>query len=168
MVAIQEDEDKAISEVEAIEESYEQAADFYEPLSDWEPIDGYPCMACLNREDEMYQNCSLCGESPMDGLENADGRIVTTINPLSPPLRWATPLDPDDPFPQWVDDMEQKNISSHTRGKHVTVPIYPACVARPVGKTELEKTPKAIAAREKEWKNLAEKKTWNFRTVREW
>ena len=77
-------------------------------------------------------------------------------------------MGPDDPFPQWVDDMEQKNVSSHTRGKHVTVPIYPACVARPVGKAELEKTPKAIAAREKEWKNLADKKTWNFRTVREW
>lgn len=53
-------------------------------------------------------------------------------------------------MPKWVDDVEQKNISSHVRGKHVKVQIYPACVARPVGKKELEETPKAIAARETE------------------
>ena len=151
--------------MEAIQESYERAADFYKPLSDWEPVDSYPCMACLTREDLMYENCPLCGESPMDDLGQADGRVITTINPKT---SISCPRDPDETLPKWIDDLEQENIRSHVKGKHVTVPNVPACVARPVGKKELEATPKAIAARQKEWKNLADKKTWNFKSVREW
>ena len=84
------------------------------------------------------------------------GEIVATI---SPSLRQSTPSDPDDPLPRWVEDMGTQNVSAEHREKHKRVPIFPACVARPVGKAELEKTPKAIAVREKEWKNLSNKKT---------
>ena len=75
-------------------------------------------------------------------------------------------MDPDGPLPEWVADMEGRNLSAENIGKHVTVLIFPACVARPVRKGELEATPKAIAARQKEWKNLADKKTGNFKSVR--
>ena len=112
-------------------------------------------MACLTREDDLYQNCPVCGESLINAGQ-ADGRVLTTINPKR--LESST-RDPGDPLPKWINDLEQENIRSHVKGKHVTVPIFPACVARPVGKKELEATPKAIAARQKEWKNLADKKT---------
>lgn len=69
----------ALGEVEAIEESYEKAADFYKPLSDWEPVDGYPCMACLNREYAMYENCSLCGDSPTNNLGQADTNALVAM-----------------------------------------------------------------------------------------
>ena len=58
------------------------------------------------------------------------------------------------------------NIKGH-RTKH-QVPIFPACVARPVGKKELNANAKAILARDKEWDNLARKGTWDLKSVREW
>ena len=70
--------------------------------------------------------------------------IVTTISPSS---HYSQPFDPDDPMPKWVADMEGGNLSAEHRNKSFTVPLFPACVARPVSKKELEATPKAIAAR---------------------
>ena len=90
------------------------------------------------------------------------GEIVATISPRTQ----AVSSDLDDPLPRWVKDMQTQNSKSKHRDKHTHVPIFLACVARTVGKTELENTPKAIAARAKEWKNLSNKKTWNFRTAK--
>ncbi len=45
---------------------------------------------------------------------------------------------------------------------------FPACVARPVGKTEREKTPLARAAVEAEWARLKSKRVWVTESVREW
>jgi hypothetical protein len=43
-----------------------------------------------------------------------------------------------------------------------------ACVARPVGKQEIEREPAARAARDKEWANLWQGDVWDASTVREW
>ena len=47
-------------------------------------------------------------------------------------------------------------------------PIFPACVARPVSKTELFSEPDAIQALKKEWGRLWDKKVWDHDGVREW
>ena len=44
----------------------------------------------------------------------------------------------------------------------------PACVARPVGKTEIAGQPKAKEAAVKEWKRLWEKDVWDAKIAREW
>ena len=44
----------------------------------------------------------------------------------------------------------------------------PAMIARPVGKKEHKSTPASIAAEEKEWKSLEDRKVWLLETVREW
>ena len=43
-----------------------------------------------------------------------------------------------------------------------------ACVARPVGKAEISRTPAARAALEKEWQKLHKANTWDESTVMEW
>ena len=43
-----------------------------------------------------------------------------------------------------------------------------ALVARPVGQKEINNTPAAQAALDKEWNNLAKKGAWDCPTVREW
>ena len=43
-----------------------------------------------------------------------------------------------------------------------------ACVARPVGKREIEAEPKAQEAVRKEWDRLWKKEVWDASTVREW
>ena len=48
------------------------------------------------------------------------------------------------------------------------VPLFAACVARPVGRKELEATPKAQAAVRKEWDKLIAKGVWDMATVQEW
>ena len=156
---------EAEKRVQTIEDSVEEAADFYRPLADWEPVKDYPCIACLNRREPLYENCALCGEQPLEEPQVVRGEHVMTISPSSPS---GSVYDPDDPLPKWVSDMEGNNLSAESREKHVTVPIVPACVARPVSKKELEGTPKALKAREKEWNNLRDKGTWNLKTVREW
>ncbi len=47
-------------------------------------------------------------------------------------------------------------------------PLFPACVAEPVSRKDIEKYPKAIEARKKESNNLKEKGVWDEATVREW
>ena len=44
----------------------------------------------------------------------------------------------------------------------------PACVARPVGKKELERTLAALEARDKEWRRLRSKQVWDESVGREW
>ena len=61
---------------------------------------------------------------------------------------------------------DEQRKSEH-RSKDV-VPLFPACVARPVTRKELNNTPKAIEARTKESCNLSYKRTSNLKTVREW
>ena len=48
------------------------------------------------------------------------------------------------------------------------LPMYPACVARPVSKPELFSEPDAIQAMKKEWGRLWDKKVWDHDGVREW
>jgi hypothetical protein len=48
------------------------------------------------------------------------------------------------------------------------MPPWSACVARPVGKAEIAKTPAAKAAMDIEWERLRKKKVWNESLVREW
>ena len=43
-----------------------------------------------------------------------------------------------------------------------------ALVARPVGQKEINNTPAAQAALDKEWNNLTSKGAWDYSTVREW
>ena len=56
------------------------------------------------------------------------------------------------------------------RGHYTEGSLFPfnACVARPVGKKELESTAKAREAVKKEWDRLREIKTWDEDTVMEW
>ena len=44
----------------------------------------------------------------------------------------------------------------------------PGCVARPVSKLELEASPKAVKARDDEWRKLREKDVWDESVVMEW
>ena len=54
------------------------------------------------------------------------------------------------------------------RPKNTTLSFRsPACVARPVGKKELEKTEAALKAHDKEWNRLCAKQVWDETTVRE-
>ena len=43
-----------------------------------------------------------------------------------------------------------------------------ACVARPVSKIELEANPKAVKARDEEWRKLRAKDVWDESVVMEW
>eukprot|EP00974_Lingulodinium_polyedra_P039630 3802142-Lingulodinium_polyedra.AAC.1 len=45
---------------------------------------------------------------------------------------------------------------------------FSACVARPVGKAELEREPEAQKARDKEWQRLRDKDVWDEDHPREW
>ena len=44
--------------------------------------------------------------------------------------------------------------------------MFNACVARSVGKREIEQNPKARAACQAEWDRLVEKKVWDMDSVR--
>ena len=46
--------------------------------------------------------------------------------------------------------------------------LIPACVARPVNRTEAQGNAKAAEAMAKEWKRLIEKGVWCYNTMREW
>eukprot|EP00972_Heterocapsa_arctica_P042232 6226116-Heterocapsa_arctica.AAC.1 len=48
--------------------------------------------------------------------------------------------------------------------------IFPinACVARPVPKSEIAKSPGARASLDVEWKRLRDKSVWDESTVKEW
>ena len=46
--------------------------------------------------------------------------------------------------------------------------FHSACIARPVKKNELEASPKAREARDKEWKRLWDKHVWDASAVKEW
>ena len=48
------------------------------------------------------------------------------------------------------------------------LPLYPACVAEPVKRKDIEKFPAAIEARAKESNNLREKGVWLLDTVEGW
>ena len=53
--------------------------------------------------------------------------------------------------------------------RHTFMKLVPyACVARPVSKAELERTPAAREARDAEGNRLQNKKVWDLDTVREW
>eukprot|EP00974_Lingulodinium_polyedra_P069742 6750335-Lingulodinium_polyedra.AAC.1 len=54
--------------------------------------------------------------------------------------------------------------------RKIAPPVLPyvACVARPVGKAELEREEKAREARDKEWARLREKYVWDEENPREW
>ena len=54
------------------------------------------------------------------------------------------------------------------RVKNSVPPLFNACVARPVGKAELAKNPKAREAMEAEWTRLREKGVWEEIDCREW
>ena len=65
--------------------------------------------------------------------------------------------------------VEVKNKSRH-RVKIPKQPLFPfaACVARPVNKAEIAKTPKAQEAMQKEWDRLTSKGVWDENDVEEW
>ena len=48
------------------------------------------------------------------------------------------------------------------------IPLYPACVSRPVSKPEMFSKPDAMQAMKKEWGRLWDKKVWDHSGVREW
>ena len=75
-------------------------------------------------------------------------------------------IDPDDELPKWLDQMMMDNIAQPHRSKERVAPIFPACVARPVGKKELLGSKNALLARDREWDNLARKGTWDRKSVR--
>ena len=54
-----------------------------------------------------------------------------------------------------------------TKGAQRRLP-FNACIARPVGRQEVEKTLKAKEARDKEWDNLRKAGVWKDEDVREW
>ena len=65
--------------------------------------------------------------------------------------------------------MPTKSVKdSHRQKIGDSDPIFNACVARPVGKAEIAKTPAAQAALDKEWKRLVDLKTWDENRVEEW
>ena len=64
---------------------------------------------------------------------------------------------------------DRPGVSTHREKVLPRPPIFPfsAMVARPVGKTELLKSKEALAAYDKEWSRLREKKVWDESVVRE-
>ena len=62
-----------------------------------------------------------------------------------------------------------ENCSSLHREK-IGLPPYPdnLCVARPVGKAEIDRTPAAKASMKKEWDRLRSKMVWDEQHPREW
>ena len=95
---------------------------------------------------------------PDDQLQNLEMRIAGVI---------ATPEFEvgDDHVPA----MPVTFGSQEHRDKIALSPIpWEACVARPVGKQEIEKTPAAKAALQKEWDKLRKIHTWDESGVREW
>eukprot|EP00969_Alexandrium_andersonii_P214904 9490182-Alexandrium_andersonii.AAC.1 len=56
------------------------------------------------------------------------------------------------------------------RRRKLAEPIHPfhAYVARPVGKAEISRTPKAQEAEAKEWARMRDKYLWGERRPREW
>ena len=60
-------------------------------------------------------------------------------------------------------------VAQAHRQKEPAHPLWlEACVARPVNKREVEKTPAARAALEKEWQKLYAAGCWDEKDVREW
>ena len=59
-----------------------------------------------------------------------------------------------------------EKVPKHRQKDHA--PIFPACVARPVSKTELFSEPDAIQALKNERGRLWDKKVWDHDGVREW
>eukprot|EP00974_Lingulodinium_polyedra_P011819 1140798-Lingulodinium_polyedra.AAC.1 len=62
----------------------------------------------------------------------------------------------------------KRSPDPHRRKIAPPVLPYVACVARPVGKAELEREEKAREARDKEWARLREKYVWDEEHPREW
>ena len=58
--------------------------------------------------------------------------------------------------------------TSETHRARFVPPIAPACVARPVGKKELEGSPAALKARDAEWSRLRDKHVWDDTCVKSW
>ena len=65
--------------------------------------------------------------------------------------------------------VEVKHVSRH-RLKIPKKPLFPyaACVARPVNKAEIAKTPKAQDAMKKAWDRLRAKDVWDENDVEDW
>ena len=59
----------------------------------------------------------------------------------------------------------EKNSMTHEPSYHA---IMNAFVARPVGQKEINNTPAAKSALDKEWVNLETKGAWDYSTVQEW
>ena len=57
---------------------------------------------------------------------------------------------------------------AHRHKNPISTYGLPACVARPVGKKEIEQEPAAQLAVQKEWDRLWKKHVWDASTVREW
>eukprot|EP00974_Lingulodinium_polyedra_P085414 8270810-Lingulodinium_polyedra.AAC.1 len=66
-------------------------------------------------------------------------------------------LDRDNPRP--VPAMPTVPTSSRHRARD-NVPLFPACVARPVSKNEMLKNEKAMTAMKTEWKRHWDKNVW--------
>ena len=64
--------------------------------------------------------------------------------------------------------VEVTKVSRH-RTKVPKQPLFPftACVARPINKAEIAKTPKAQEAMQKEWDRLTSKGVWDENDVEE-
>ena len=117
-------------------------------------------MAFLHGSSCRGTKCSVCSTDP-SLVRESDLECSVEVE-----IHDHTQDYEEDTLPAWINDMfDQKRESKH-RSKDI-IPIYPACVARPVGKKELEGTPKALEARVREWANLANKNTWNLKRVRE-
>eukprot|EP00974_Lingulodinium_polyedra_P075699 7333885-Lingulodinium_polyedra.AAC.1 len=67
-------------------------------------------------------------------------------------------LDMDNPRP--VPAMPTVEASDRHRLRD-DIPVFPACVARPVPKGEMLHNPKAVEAMKSEWKRLWDKNVWD-------
>ena len=94
-------------------------------------------------------------------------RLMTALrrdNVAQEPDDASVPLMPAfKPKPGEKPDHREKNRSQ-------SLFPFPACVARPVGKAEINREPLARAALQKEWDRLKERKVWDVdpKAVREW
>ena len=92
-------------------------------------------------------------------VANADGVPVDIAN-------WTNVTTGADDVPAMGLCEEDEQVHRDKLSRHG--PLLPACVARPVGKAEIAREPKAEEALVKEWNKLRNAGVWDEQNVREW
>ena len=131
-------------------------------------VDDYNYDADWAQLDDKYEILEKSVEEMAEFWGNDTKLATPATNPVEPTVESHNSFLPK---PKWGD---VPHFGGGTRdGKHrnkicTQIPIFNACVARPVPKKEMEGNPECKAAVDKEWKKLFDKDTFFINDVREW